>query len=494
MRNFAPRPFTALLLAGLALAGCTLEPHYVRPSPAIPQTFPVGGAYPAASTALPSVSYRDMFKDPHLQAIIDRALVDNQDLAIAMANVTIARAQYKVQRADLFPRVEATGGATEAHGKVTNIGPGGVVTAPRETTRSYAADIGFSAWEIDLFGRIRSLSHAAQEQYFASEAGASLARLTLVSEVADAYLTLGSDRSLLAIAKDTVASAQKTVDLTQARLDGGVAPRTDLRQAQTVLEQANSDVANLTSQVEQDRNALELLVGAKVADADLPASIEAVDGLLAEVPAGLDSRVLLRRPDVAQAEYRLRAANAQIGAARANFFPTIDLTALAGAASPALGQLFNGKNFNWSVSGNAAETIFAGGANVANLRLAKGQRQLAVAQYQQAIQTAFREVSDALARRGTIEAQMAAQNHLVGDAADELTLSTARYQEGIDPFLNTLEAQRTLYQARQTLAETRLIRADNLVTLYRTLGGDELIDAMAPPKPPAKSQTGQKPS
>ncbi|MBS0362624.1 MAG: efflux transporter outer membrane subunit [Proteobacteria bacterium] len=481
--------FAILLLAGLTLSACTLEPHYVRPTPAIPGSFPAGGTYPAAATALPSVSYRDIFKDPHLQAIIDRAIVDNQDLAIAMANVTIARAQYRVQRADLFPRVEATGGATEQRGKVTTVGPGGVVSTSRQTSRAYTADIGFSAFEIDLFGRLRSLSHAAQEQYFASEAGASEARLTLVAEVADAYLTLAADRSLLAIAKDTAASAQKTVELTQARLDGGVAPRTDLRQAQTVLEQANSDVASLSSQVEQDRNALELLVGAKVADGDLPASVESVDGLLAEVPAGLDSRILLRRPDVAQAEYRLRAANAQIGAARANFFPTIDLTAVAGAASPALGKLFNGKNFTWSASGNAAETIFAGGANVANLQLAKGQRQLAVAQYQQAIQTAFREVSDALARRGTIDAQMTAQTHLVADATDELTLSTARYQQGIDPFLNTLEAQRTLYQARQTATQTRLIRADNLVTLYRALGGDELVDAMAPPKPPK----GQKP-
>lgn len=476
------RKFIAVLLSGSVLAGCTLEPHYVRPVPAVPQAWPVGEAYPTTQAPpLPSVSYRDVFKDP-LQAIIVRAIADNQDLQVAMANVVIARAQYRVQRAELLPHIAATGGATEAHGKVQTVGPGGAVTAPRETTRSYQADVGFSAFELDLFGRIRSLTHAAQAQYFASEAGVHQARLTLVAEVADAYLTLATDRSLLAIAKDTVVSAQKTVDLTQARLSGGIAPRTDLRQAQTVLEQANSDVANLTTIVAQDRNALELLVGARVADADLPASIESVDGFLAEVPAGLDSRILLRRPDVVEAEYKLRAANAQIGAARANFFPTIDLTALAGAASPALGQLFNGKNFNWSVSGSAAQTIFAGGANIANLSLAKGQRQLAVAQYQLAIQTAFREVSDGLARRGTINAQLTAQNNLVSDATDELALSTARYQEGIDPFLNTLLAQRTLYAARQTLASARLTRADNLVTLYRTLGGDELIDIKPAPK------------
>jgi multidrug efflux system outer membrane protein len=394
-----------------------------------------------------------------------------------MANVTIARSQYRVQRAQLLPRIEANVGATESHGRSTVAQSNGAVASTGQTTRSYDADIGFSAFEIDLFGRLRSLSHAAQQQYLASEAGVHAARLTLVAEVADAYLTFATDRSLLAVANDTVVSAQKSVDLTRARLSGGIAPRTDLRQAETVLNQAQSDVANLTTIVAQDRNALELLVGAQVADADLPASIESVDGLLAEVPAGLDSRVLLRRPDVVQAEYRLRAANAQIGAARANFFPTISLTALAGAASPALGALFNGGNSNWTVSAAASQTIFAGGANVANLALAKGQRDLTVAQYQQAIQTAFREVADGLARRGTINDQMTAQNSLVAAATDEYQLEDARYREGIDPFLLSLEAQRTLYAARRTLAATRLIKADNLVTLYRTLGGDQLIDA-----------------
>ncbi|HZZ68119.1 MAG TPA: efflux transporter outer membrane subunit [Phenylobacterium sp.] len=473
----------ALLLSGSMLAACTLEPHYQRPTPAVPQTWPVGAAYPTTSAAaLPSMSYRDVFKDPHLQAIIVQAIANNLDLQIAMANVTIARSQYRVQRAQLLPKIDATGTGTETHGKVQVIQPNGQVSAPRETTRDYNVDLGFSGFELDLFGRLRSLTHAAQQQYLATEAGVHAARLTLVAEVAEAYLTFATDRSLLAIANDTVASAQRSVDLTQARLTGGIAPRTDLRQAQTVLETAKSDVANLTTQVAQDRNALELLVGARVADADLPASIESVDGLLTEVPAGLDSRILLRRPDVVEAEYRLRAANAQIGAARANFFPTISLTALAGATSPALSQLFNGQNFNWTASGSAAQTIFAGGANVANLALSKGQRDLALAQYQQAIQTAFREVADALARRGTINDQMAAQDALVAAATDEYTLETARYQQGIDPFLNALESQRTLYASRQTQAQTRLIKAENLVTLYQTLGGDQLIDTKPAPK------------
>jgi multidrug efflux system outer membrane protein len=469
----------ALLLSGTVLAGCTLEPHYVRPTPAAPQTWPVGAAYPPATAALPSVSYRDIFKDPHLQAVIERAIVNNQDLQIALANVTIARSQYRVQRAQLLPRIEATAGASESKGRAgvaTTTGTGPVVSSG-QVTRTYDAQIGFSAFEIDLFGRLRSLSHAAQQQYLASEAGVHAARLTLVAEVASAYLTLAADRSLLTVAVQTMASAQKSVDLTRARLTGGIAPRTDLRLAETVLDQARSDVAGLTTAVAQDRNALELLVGAKVADADLPASIESVDGLLAEVPAGLDSRVLLRRPDVVQAEYRLRAANAQIGAARANFFPTISLTALAGVASPALGALFGGNNSTWTVSGAASQTIFAGGANVANLALARGQQQLTLAQYQLAVQTAFREVADALARRGTINEQLAAQDALVAAAADEYQLEDARYRQGVDPYLNTLLAERTLYAARRTEAATRLIKADNLVTLYRTLGGDQLIDA-----------------
>ncbi len=474
-----------ILLASAALAGCTLEPAYHRPTAAVPNAWPVGEAYPATSAAaLPSVSYRDVFRDPHLLAVIDRALANSQDLRVAMANVTIARAQYRVQRAQLLPRVDATFGATEQNGRVTTQTPAGPVTK-RETTRSYDADAGFSAFEIDLFGRLRSLSHAAQDQYLATEAGAKAARLTLVSEVASAYLTLATDRSLLAIAGETEASAQRSVDLTRARLSGGVAPRTDVRQAETILDQAKSDRANLTTLVAQDRNALELLVGASVADADLPASIESLDGSLAEVPAGLDSRILLRRPDVAQAEYKLRAANAQIGAARAAFFPSISLTALAGFASPQLGALFSGPNRTWTVSGGASQALFAGGANVAGLSLAKGQRELAVAQYQQAIQAAFRDVADALARRGTIRDQLDAQTSLEAAAADSYALENARYKEGIDPYLSALDAQRTLYAARRTLASTRLLQADNLVTLYRSLGGDQLVDGL-PTSPTTK--------
>jgi multidrug efflux system outer membrane protein len=466
-----------MILAAGALAGCTLEPAYVRPAPAVPSTWPVGAAYPPAGEAtLPALGYRDIFRDPHLQSIIGAALSNNQDLQAALANVEIARAQYRVQRAQLLPKIDATASGAESQ---THTQAAGITTQRRQVDRSFNADIGFSAFELDLFGRLRSLSHAVQQQYLASEAAERSARLTIVAEVADAYLTLATDRSLLVVAAETEVSAARSVDLTRARLTGGIAPRSDLSQAQTVLAQARSDRADLTTLVAQDRNALELLVGAPVADADLPASIETIDGMLGEAPAGLDSRILLRRPDVAQAEHQLRAANAEIGAARAAFFPSSSLTALAGVASPALSALFNGNSFVWSAQAGAAQTLFDAGANRGNLDLAKARRDLAVAQYKQAIQTAFREVADALARRGTINGQMAAQTDLEAAARDNYGLAEARYKEGIDPFLNVLVAQRTFYTARRTLAATRLVRADNLVTLYRSLGGDMLVDTTA---------------
>ena len=484
----------ALLAAASLLASCSLDPHYVRPEPPVPASWPRGDAYLRATEAsLPAIGYRDIFRDPKLQAIIEQALANNQDLQVALGNVASARGQYRVQRAQQFPQIGGSAGITTRRTGVTSTtnntviddgtgtgvgtGTGLNTTANGRVITSYSANIGLSAFEIDLFGRLRSLSRAALQEYLATEAGVRATRLTLVGEVASAYLTLATDRSLLAIAVDTEKSATITYNLTNARLRGGIAPRTDVRQAETILAQARSDHAAQITLVAQDRNALELLVGAPVADAMLPASIETVDRSLAELPAGLDSRILLRRPDVVQAEYALRAANARIGAARANFFPTISLTALAGLASTALSTLFTGGAFTWSVAPGVSVPIFDGGANRGNLQFAQGQRDIAVAQYKLAVQTAFREVADALARRGTIDAQVAAQVQLEEAAADTNFLQTARYREGIDPFLNTLDTQRTLYSARRSLAQTRLIRADNLVTLYRVLGGDMLLDA-----------------
>jgi multidrug efflux system outer membrane protein len=476
--------------AGLALCGCTLEPHYVRPEPAVAATWPTGPAYPApkadaGESALPALSYRDVFRDPQLVALIERALAGNQDLRATLANVEIARAQYRVQRADLLPHVGADFSAVQDHARPSAATAALTGSTSPVTARSYQGDLGLSSFEVDLFGRLRSLTHGAFEQYLASAAGARAARLTLVGEVARAYLTLAADRSLLAVSADTVESAGRTVALTQARLSGGVAARSDLTQAQTLLDQARSDQQQRITQVAQDRNALELLVGGPVPDAALPAGIEGVDGMIAEVPAGLDSRILLRRPDVLEAEHTLRAANAQIGAARAAFFPRIDLTGLAGFASPALGALFDHGNYTWQTQGAATLPIFAGGANLANLSLSHAQREQALARYQSAVQSAFRDVADALARRGTMEAQLTAQNDLLTAATTSYELQLARYREGIDPYLSVLDSQRTLYSARQSLAGARLTRAENLVDIYQSVGGDPVVDAMPPGPPPA---------
>lgn len=475
---------STLTVSLLALAACSLEPEYVRPTPAVPAAFPQGEAYPAPASVNPSLGYRVLFRDPKLQGLIARALENNQDIRLALANVLTARGTLRVQRAQQLPQIggRAAAGFADngtARSGTTNItGTGSTGTGAINnggTSESYSVNLGLTAFEIDLFGRLRSLSNAAFNAYLGTQAAVDTARLTLVAETVSAYLTLATDRSLLAIAIDTEKSAQSSVNLTGARLRGGVAPRTDLRQAETILAQARADRADLVTQVAQDRNALQLLVGAPVADTDLPASIESVDGLLNALPAGLDSSVLLNRPDVMQAEFDLRAANARIGAARAAFFPTISITGAAGFASSALSSLFTGGGFAWSATPGLSLPIFDGGANRGNLQSAQGTRDAAVASYRKAIQTAFREVADALARRGTIDAKYGAQADLERAAQDGYTLAQARYREGIDSFLTSLDAQRTLYSARRALASARLVRADNLVELYRTIGSDPTL-------------------
>ncbi len=466
------------------LGGCSLEPHYVRPTPAVPARWPVGNAaVPTNEAGLATLRYQDIFLDPRLQSIIARALSNNQDLRLAAANVEAARGLYRVQRAALLPSIDASTGLTVRDGSTnggSTTGSGsGTAGASQGRVTTYSADLGAS-FELDLFGRIRSLSKAALNQYFATEAAARAVRLTLVADVADAWFTLATDRSLLAIAQDTATSAARSVSLTQARLKGGVAPRTDLRQAETILATAQSDVANLTTLVQQDRNAIDLLVGQPVTDADLPPSIEAVDTLVVPPPAGLDSSILLRRPDVVEAEYRLRAANAQIGAARAAFFPRISLTGLAGFASTSLSSLFTGGAFNYSVAPSATLPIFDGGANRGNLAYARAQREGATATYQKAIQSAFRDVADALARRATIADQAAAQTRLEAVARDTGYLTDARYKGGVASFLESLDAQRSLYAARRSLVSTRLVRVQSVVALYRALGGDQLDPATTP--------------
>lgn len=466
----------ATLAVIAALPACSFTPRYQRPEPPIPVSWPVGDAYlRQTEAALPAVSYRDIFLDRRLQRLIETALANNRDLRVAAANIAAAREQFRIQRAQVLPEVGVTGNYTEAdRGSGAQSGVGNAGSGRRTT---FSLQGGITAFEIDLFGRIQSLTQAAQNRFFATEAGARATRLALVGDIASAWLTYAADRDLLAIGERTVVSAQRSVDLTGLRLRGGVAPRTDLRQAEQTLEQARADVAQARTDLAQDANLLQLLVGAPVDPALLPASLAQVEQTIAELPAGLDSTILLRRPDVVQAEYGLRAANAEIGAARAALFPRISLTAVAGLASTALGALFSGDAFNWSVGPSASYSIFQGGAARANVRFSQAQRDAAVAQYERAIQTAFREVSDALARRGTIGEQLRAQRAFFTASEDNFRLSEARFRGGIDPFLDTLIAQRSFYSSERALVATRLVRAQNLVTLYRTLGGDSQLGA-----------------
>jgi multidrug efflux system outer membrane protein len=474
---------TAMLIACTALAACSMEPKYLRPEAPVPPSWPVGDAYLRNSeAALPTVNYRDIFRDARLQSLIEQALANNRDLRIAAANIAAARAQYRIQRAAQLPEIGVGTGATIADsgsGSGSGSTNGSSGSSGSGVRRSFSADIGINAFELDLFGRVASLTRAQQNRYFATEAAARATRLTLVGDIADAWLTYATDASLLEIARQTVDSAGRSVSLTRARLDGGIAPRTDLRQAEQVLETARADVAEQTTALAQDVNALQLLVGAPIDPALLPRSIDEAAATVAELPAGLDSRILLRRPDVVEAEYQLRAANAEIGAARAALFPSISLTGLLGLASNTLTGLFSGGAFSWSGGVNANYSIFRGGAGRAGVQLSEAQRDAALATYERSIQTAFREVADALARRGTITEQLRATNAQADAAADTYRLVEARYRGGIDPFLTSLDAQRSLYAAQRNLITTRRVGASNLVSLYRALGGDSLLDAPA---------------
>lgn len=455
-------------LSAAILGGCTLMPDYERPSPSIPAQLPRGDAYPAPAElpSPPNLALSEIFPDPALIRIVELALANSQDIKLAAANVAVVRSQYGIQRAQRSPRLDGSASASigerSERTSSSNSGSG--------DTSTYQIGLGVTAFELDFFGRVSSLGEAALQEYLATEAAARTARIALVAEVANVYLDMAANRSLLEIAQDTVRAAQRSVELTRARLAGGIAPRSDVRQAETVLAQAQSDLAELTTTIAQDRNALRLLVGADVAAIDEPPSIDIMKRDVSEIPVGLDSSLLLNRPDVLQAEHQLRAANARIGAARAAFFPRISLTAAAGLASTSLSSLLGAGAFAWSVQPSLLVPIFDAGANEANLQATLALREAALARYERSIQTAFREVADALARRGTIERQFDAQTRLVAAAADNLTLAEARYRQGIDSFLGTLDAQRTLYAARRSLVQTWLVRSQNVVSLYRALG------------------------
>jgi multidrug efflux system outer membrane protein len=464
------------IAVGIFLAGCIdMAPAYHRPPQPVPAQFPTGASYPA-TTGQPIaaiVGWRDFFSDPRLKSAIETALANNRDLRIAVANIAEARAQYHVQRAALLPSLDAQLGATIGQEPLSVLGGGGALSGAtgKFDEHVYSAELTVPAWQLDLFGKIKNLTRAAQDQYFASRQARDAAQITLVSEVAGDWLTYGADQALIKIARDTLVSGKISLDLTRHRLTAGVASQLDVSQADIIVEQARFDIARLTTQVAQDRNALELVVGAPVPDSILPDSLVSDPVVLERLPQAVSSTVLLQRPDIAQAEDQLRAANANIGAARAAFFPDITLTGSGGLISTALSSLIRSSATAWSFAPTVTQPIFDGGLNLGNLAYATAARDAGVAQYEKSIQTAFREVADALADRGTIAERLSAQKALTATDAQFLQLSTARYEQGADTYLNTLIAQRSYFAAQETQVAAELTYSLNLVALYTTLGG-----------------------
>ena len=475
----------ALAASGL-LAGCNLAPTYVRPAGAVAPALPSGGTYPMAPAGEADVSrigWREFFTDPRLRDAVSRGLENNRDLRIAAANVLQARERYRVQRAERVPTTALNGSATYTNnplGAAGAAGPGGAAAGGAGaglggTTGSnlefYSVNAGFSAFELDLFGRVRNLSDAALQQFFATQEAQRAARISLIAEIANAWLTLASDQDQLRLSRETLKAFEQTLELTRAQFRIGVASELEAKQAETNYQSARNDIATAQTRIAQDQNALNLLVGTTVAAPLLPAGLGTGEATREALPGNVTSAVLLRRPDVLEAEHQLIAQNANIGAARAAFFPTISLTATLGTISTALSGLFGSGSGTYTGSPGISLPLFDGGRNKGNLDYARAAQQGAVATYERTIQVAFREVADALAARGTIDEQVAAQTARAAAASTAARLSDARYRAGVDSFLVALDAQRTAYAAQQQLVTTRLSRGSNLIEVYRSLGG-----------------------
>lgn len=508
-----------LLVASLAaigmgaLGGCIdLAPHYQRPAAPVPTSWP-GAASTAATSHAPErataasaasaatsasvsskgapaasprpsgdviaadIGWRTFFVDPRLQRTIALALSNNRDLRIALLNIEKERAEYRIQRASLFPEVDL-GASQEAErtptsvrraesGSTTTTGS----TGSGEIEHIYSANLGFTSYELDLFGRVRNLSKAALETYLSTMETQRSTQITLVAEVANDWLTLASDKRLSAIARDTVTSQQRSFTLIAQEHTLGAASGLDYEAARASLQSARNTYAQAATTEAQANNALALVVGATVPSADLPdASVDPVASMTT-IPAGVPSAVLQQRPDVLAAEHTLKADNADIGAARANFFPTISLTAALGFESPALASLFTGGNRAWSFEPTASLPIFDGGANRATLDAAKVTLKIDAATYEKTIQTAFEEVANALATRATIAEQLDAQTQTVAADQHAYDLSMALYHQGSDSLLDALTEQRLLLTAQQSLVATQLSAQTSLITLYTALGG-----------------------
>ena len=468
-RGSQAQPWLVVIALTAALGGCSLAPKYKQPQPPVPAEWPQGPAYEASSPSAAMVSeigWGEFYADDRLRHIVELSLANNRDLRMSTLNIERARAVYHIQRADQFPTIEAV-----ASGTAQKI-PGSISpTRDGSTYREYRVEVGFASYELDLFGRVRNLKEQALQEYLAIVETQRSAHISLVAEVAAVWVTLASDQALRQLAQNTLESRQRSFELTQRSYELGIASALDLERARTSVETARDDVAAYTRFVAQDRNALQLLVGAPVPETLLPdASVDPVTALT-DLPAGVLSSVLLERPDILAAERRLIGAYASIGAARAAFFPSISLTALGGTASNSLSGLFGGGSGAWTFLPQIAQPIFDAGRNRARLRITETDRDIFLADYEKAIQIAFREVADALAGRGTIDDQLVAQRALVEATQRTYELTDARYRAGIDSSLSLLDAQRELYAAQRSLIVTQLARETNLVTLYKVLGG-----------------------
>lgn len=467
MMSLASVSRVAALCCALGLAGCaSLAPEYQRPEAPVPAHFPQPQADTVESDGLENVEatlqpWYEVFIDPRLQQVLELALANNRDLRMAVLNIEKARAQYRIQGAEQWPSIQASASQSAAR------------VAGGDTTRSYSAEVGLSSWELDLFGRVQSLSDQALETFLSTTQTQRSTRLSLLAEVAGQWLSVAAYQQQLELARQTLQSQQRSLELTRLRHQEGMVSGVDLASVEVSVESARADVASYDTSLAQARNALNLLAGAAVPETLLPAPQDTFDTLvaLAPIPAHLSSSVLLQRPDVLAAEHGLRAANANIGAARAAFFPSVSLTAAAGVGSDSLSELFNGTQRTWSFMPSIAVPIFNAGALRAELDVATISRDISVAEYELAIQTAFREVADALDERTRIDERLAAQRALVDAAQRSHTLADARWREGVDSSLEALTAQRDLYSAQQTLIALALTEAANRVTLYKVLGG-----------------------
>lgn len=453
------------------LCGCTMAPKYTRPDAPVPADWPTGPAYKEAKqeTSAPAAAelpWRDFITDTRLQEVIETALTNNRDLRVAALNVELAKAMYGIGTATLLPSVNAIGSWYKERVPADLSSSGSAYT-----TEKYSVNLGITSWEIDFFGRIRSLKDKALEEYLATDQALRSSQILLVSTVAQAYLAMAADRETLQLVSKTLEAQESAYGLIRKRYDVGIASELDLRRAQSQVDTARGDVARYTQRVAQDENALNLLVGSPLEQELLPADLGSVSPPR-EVSASLSSEVLLRRPDVLAAEHRLKATNANIGAARAAFFPRIALTTAIGTASADLSGLFKAGSGVWSFAPQIIMPIFDARTWFA-YDVIKIEKEMSIAQYEKAIQTAFREVADALAVKGTVNQQIAAQQSLVDAVAETYRLSQLRYTKGIDGYLSVLDSQRSLYGAEQGLIALRLARFNNLITLYKTLGGGQ---------------------